>query len=108
MTYERKIINCVCCGKRGTHKGRRLRSTCWYRLDRKGRLDQYPLREPTSTYMMAGQSEHIMERVEMFAEMEAQGVPREVIAERLGVTRRTLERYATHIRNMERGGDRDG
>lgn len=104
MSYERKIVNCICCGKTGTHKGRGLRSSCWHRMNQKGRLEEYPLREPTSTYTMVGQSEHIMDRVADFEILLRRGLNYRQISERLGVTERTLVRYAAHLRNIGRGG----
>src|SRR5690606_6548283 len=100
----RKTVSCVCCGKTGEHKGRGLRSACWDRYDRKGQLDLFPRTRGESDYVMAGRSDHIMERVEMFAELAKQGMRHEDIASYLGVTERTLLRYAAHLRNMGRGG----
>lgn len=42
-----------------------------------------------------------MERVETFQRMVARGYRRETIADVLGVSERTLTRYATHLRNTE-------
>ncbi len=39
---KKKRVVCVCCGVEGTHGGRGLRSTCYWRHSRDGTLDQFP------------------------------------------------------------------
>lgn len=97
----RRRIRCVCCGKEGEHKGRGLRAYCWDKYQGKGRLEEFPpLRKPDPT-VLVGNYPSVMERVETFQQMTDRGYRRETIADVLGVSERTLTRYATHLRNTE-------
>lgn len=100
---QRPVGECVCCNTRGPIHGRGLIRACYLRNWKAGTLDHYPLMpEETARRRREGAaasrrrySQVRAGRVDDYRFLLAQGVTNvETLASRLGVTTRTVERYA--------------
>lgn len=82
-------IVCRCCGQLGMHNARGLRATCYSRHTDAGTLHQYPRLNTKLPRLW---------RIETYQELAASTTSREQIAARLGVTERSVQRYAAALR----------
>lgn len=98
----RITITCICCSKRGPSHGRRLRLTCYSRYLKRGTLDRYPLVIGTAEpWQPARPSSRRM--VDHYLDLAAIRPPLSTkrIAFELGVSVRSVERYAAAARAAE-------
>lgn len=76
-----RIATCVVCGEDRRHEGRGLCGRCWYQARKAGTLDDFPChRQPAA------------ELVEDYEFLRRQGYTRALAAERMGVTKKRLEK----------------
>ncbi|WP_162794726.1 hypothetical protein [Nonomuraea lactucae] len=85
-------VTCWCCGEPGIHGGRGLRRACYSRYLRAGTLDQFP---PLKTGLPC------LWRLEEYAELRNRRISVRVAAERIGVSKRTAERYEARLKAPE-------
>ena len=94
----RATITCICCGRTGPSHGRRLILTCYSRNLKRGTLDQYPLVISAKQWQPArSDSRRMVDRYRQLAAIRP--TPSKTwIAWELGVTVRSVERYAAAAR----------
>lgn len=82
-------VECACCGGIGLHFGRSLCCAChqWHRKN--GTLGKYP---PLHTWL------ETLSRIAEFGELRAAGLSVAKAAARVGVTKRSGERYEHRLR----------
>ena len=86
-------VICAACGELRIHAGRWLCVPCYRALLRRGALHRYP---PVGAWVATAG------RIEDYLELAERGYSRAEIAERLGVSLRTVERYARKTRRQQR------
>lgn len=87
-------VTCRSCGRRRPHRRRSLCTTCYRLHAESGTLHWFPA-------LARGKYRPTQGRIEDYREVLA-GEHIEMAASRLGVSRRTVERYAAQIRDTER------
>jgi hypothetical protein len=78
---RRNIIACADCGRERNHEGRGLCSVCYYRHRHQGDLAQFP-----RTLLRSADT------VEDYEFLARQGYTRALAAERMGITKKRLEK----------------
>ncbi|MGP3914361.1 helix-turn-helix domain-containing protein [Nonomuraea sp. 10N515B] len=91
-------VTCDSCGLLASHKGRGLCDPCHRWHSKTGTLSRFPL---LHTWI------ETRDRVREYAELRRQGLSRREIAAQLGVTLRSVERYAAAVRAAEAAATTD-
>ncbi|MFB4276073.1 hypothetical protein ACBJ59_12315 [Nonomuraea sp. MTCD27] len=82
-------VECACCGSAGLHDGRSLCHSCYHWHHANGTLGKYP---PLRTWLAT------LARIEDFAELRRGGLSVRAAAARVGVTKRSGERYERRLK----------
>jgi len=103
MARRYRTVNCVCCGRPGTHKGRGLRASChqWHSVH--GTLEKFPRTVQPAERIWVPTSPSGRHMLERYAQLDALR-PRpsnEAIAFELGVTVRQVQRYAAALTALQ-------
>ncbi|MFI6813743.1 hypothetical protein ACIBG7_18755 [Nonomuraea sp. NPDC050328] len=100
MDRVRPTITCACCGKTGRHQGRGLILACYERHQEHGTIERFPRRIQPSTWRPTRPAARRF--MEQYAELAAIRPPLSTrrIAWELGVTERTVQRYAAALRTQ--------
>lgn len=104
---EKRIIVCACgCGRTGPVHARLLIRKCYDTYQRRKVHTRYPReRGEMRPKPLALQGKGVTQRVAECADMLADGLRKEEIAIQLGVTYRTVCRYAAHLAYIEETDD---
>lgn len=99
MSGPGPVITCICCEQRGPSHGRYLIHNCYIRHQKHGSLERFPrMTQPGTPWQPTGP--HGRRMLERYRELAALR-PRPTtawIAFELGVTVRSVERYAAAVR----------
>ncbi|MFC3980202.1 hypothetical protein [Streptosporangium jomthongense] len=101
MRRPPRIITCVCCGQQGPSQGRGLIRACYQRHRSTGVLDRFPMLGKPPVQAGKAAREARLARLEDYADLLAWGASWKEAAARVGVCRRTAERYNAALRTLE-------
>ncbi|MCK2219745.1 hypothetical protein MF672_039010 [Actinomadura sp. ATCC 31491] len=98
---ERPIITCACCNRTGRHHGRRLIASCYTRRQRNGSMQLFPKVTPNNPWQPT--SRHGRRMPARYQALAAVRPPlsKRTIALELGVSVRSVERYAAASRAQQ-------
>lgn len=101
MSRPKRFITCVCCGQRGRVQARRLIARCYSYYKRRGALDRFPpIREAKLWQPVRSDSSLMVQRYQELA--ATRPAPSKTwIAWELGVSERSIERYAAAVRAQQ-------
>lgn len=99
MSARGAHINCACCGRPGRRHGRGLVEACYTRHHSKGTLDRFPrVRVHVEPWQPTGpHGRRMLEQYRQFAAIRPRPTIQRIAFE-LGVTVRSVERYAAAVR----------
>ncbi|MET8866492.1 hypothetical protein ABZW11_26440 [Nonomuraea sp. NPDC004580] len=99
---RRRTITCADCGKPGLNHARNLDGVCYSRHQRRGTLDQFPRTAGTAEPWQPARSDgqRMMDRYRALAQLRPP-MSKRAIAWELGVSERSVERYAAALRAQQ-------
>ncbi|MFD0889969.1 hypothetical protein ACFQ08_35965 [Streptosporangium algeriense] len=98
---RRRTVLCVCCATPGYVMGRGLITACYQRHRSGGTLDQFPMRGAPVKGAGEAAREARLARLEDYADLLTWGASWKDAAARVGVCRRTAERYNAALKKQE-------
>ncbi|MFF4412145.1 hypothetical protein ACFYY8_06400 [Streptosporangium sp. NPDC001559] len=99
---RRRTVLCVCCATPGQVMGRGLITACYQRHRSNGTLDQFPMLGAPPKEAGEAAREARLGRVQDYAELLTWGLSQREATARLGICRRTAERYNAALKALKK------